>query len=112
MLLGSWTKFWGPGLTTSGSPEGENWQNIPEGPEEPVWVGVYVRSWPLGWSIGSRGAVGGGVMEGAPCWTIQPPQPPFLCCLATSDVWVCREVPEWALEIGPSLPVPPALTHV
>lgn len=40
------------------------------------------------------------------------PQPSFLCCLAASDVWVCREVPEWALEIGHSLPVPPALTHM
>ena len=40
------------------------------------------------------------------------PQPPVLCCLAASDVWVCWEVPEWALEIGHSLPVPPALTHM
>ena len=32
------------------------------------------------------------------------PQPPVLCCLAASDVWVCWEVPEWALEIGHSLP--------
>lgn len=58
---------------------------------------------------------GAPVMEGSAVdhQTLQPPSSsPFLCCLAASDVWACREVPEWALERGHSLPVPPALTHM
>lgn len=72
---------------------------------------------PLRWSAGRAAAVGGprdgGACRVAPSDTSSPPpQPPVLCCLAASDVWVCREVPEWALEIGHSLPVLPALTHM
>ena len=44
--------------------------------------------------------------------TSSSPPAPCPLCLAASDVWVCWEVPEWALEIGHSLPVPPALTHM
>lgn len=58
--------------------------------------------------------MGAPVMGGVPCRTPPAPRPspPFLCRLAASDVWACREVPEWALEIGHSLPVLPALTHM
>lgn len=64
-----------------------------------------------------RRSVGGeAAMGGALCWTIRHlslhPGPPLLCCLAVSDVWPCREVPERALGRGHSLPVPPALTHM
>lgn len=53
--------------------------------------------------------------EGAPHRTFRhlgPPSSPSLCCLAASDVWACREVPEWALERGHSLPVQAALTDM
>ena len=82
-------------------------------------AGVYIRS---GRSDGQQEAElqrwrgearDGGACRVGPSDTSSPPrQPPVLCCLAASDVWVCREVPEWALEIGHSLPVLPALTPV
>lgn len=82
------------------------------------WWWTFVWSY-FGHPDGQQGAEvqrGGAVMEGSALLDHQTPQPhpspPFLCCLAASDVWACREVPEWALERGHSLPVLPALTHM
>lgn len=57
-------------------------------------------------------------MEGSPVSALACPAlpatllSPSFCCLASSDVWARREVPEWALGIAHSLPVPPALTQM
>lgn len=64
-----------------------------------------------GAAVGAPGIGGSAVLDHQ---TPPPPHPslPFLCRLAVSDVWACREVPEWALERGHSLPVLLALTHM
>lgn len=120
--------LWGPrpnpgeARTTSGSTKVEYWQNIPEGQESREQGGRLLDTMgpalatPMvsgGWRHSCGGPCDGGSdASGHQTPPAPQPSPPFLCCLAASDVWACREVPEWALEIGHSLPVLPALTHM